>query len=419
MDVIKNAYEIAKERYAAVGIDTDAVIAKVAAIPLSIHCWQADDVGGFEVPEEGASADITVTGGYMGKATKPEELMADFKKAISLIPGKKKLNLHASYALTDGVKVGRDAIEPKHFAPWVDYAKKQNIGLDMNPTFFSHPKAASGLTLSDADEGIRAYWIEHAIRTRVIGAYMGKELGQPCVNNLWVQDGYKDTPADRLAPRARLKDSLDKIFAADVDKTYNRDAVECKLFGIGTEAYVVGSMEFYANYTMHNKDVMLTLDLGHFHPTESVADKLSSALLYNENVLFHLSRPMRWDSDHVLANRDDLNDVFSDMVRSGYFDRVFLSLDFFDASINRIAAWVIGARNAQRAMIRAMLEPVATIKACEAAGDFTSRLALTEEFKSYPWSAVFDYYCLSQDIPVGSAWLDEVKAYEKDVLAKR
>ncbi len=413
---INEAYKIARDRYAKWGVDTDKVIEQMKGIPLSVHCWQGDDVGGFE-KDDSASSDMTVTGNYPGKARNESELMADFSFAMKQAPGKKKLSLHASYAITGGEKVERCDLQPKHFAAWVEYAKANGFGLDMNPTFFSHRLAASGATLSNRDNDVRNYWITHAIACRRIGDYFGKELGMDCVTNLWIADGSKDNPADRFAPRSILKDSLDKIYSEKL--TNNKDAVESKLFGIGTESYVVGSHEFYLNYCMSNPDVMSTLDMGHFHPTEKVADKLSSILVYKKELLLHLSRPVRWDSDHVLAYDSDLLDVMHDIARCGYIGKINFSLDYFDASINRVAAWAIGARNAQKALLRALIEPTAIIKQAEIDGDLTTRLALTEEFKTYPHSAVWDYYCHTNEIPVGTAWLDEVKTYEKETLSKR
>lgn len=415
--LVQKNYEIAKEMYAKLGVDTDKVLEKVATIPISIHCWQGDDVNGFENSGE-LTGGIQATGNYPGKARNGDELRADIEKTFSLIPGKHKINLHAIYAEFDGEKVDRDQLEPKHFEKWVAWAKKLGIGLDFNGSFFSHPKSDSGFTLSSADEDIRKFWIEHGKRCRKIGEYFGKELGMPCVTNIWVPDGYKDITVDKLAPRARLKDSLDQILAEKIDPKYNLDAVESKVFGIGSESYVVGSHEFYMGYALQNK-ALLCLDSGHFHPTEMISGKFSSLFLYLDQLLLHVSRPIRWDSDHVVIFDDELQAIAQEINRGNFYDRTYIALDFFDASINRIAAWTIGTRNTIKALIFAMLEPVEMLKQAEASGDLTTRLALLEELKSYPYSAVWDYYCLQNNVPVKERWLNEVKAYEKDVLLKR
>jgi L-rhamnose isomerase len=414
---IEKMYEVAKERYAALGVDTDAARQKLAEIPISLPCWQGDDVGGFEDPERGLSGGIMATGNFPGKARTATELRSDLDKAYTLIPGTHRLNLHAIYLETDK-KVPRNEIEPKHFAGWVEWAKANNHGLDFNPTCFSHPLADDGFTLAHADAGIRRFWIEHCIACRHIGAHLGRELGTTAVTNIWIPDGYKDTPVDRLAPRARLQDSLDKILAEPVDRHYNRDAVESKLFGIGSESYVVGSYDFYLGYATANQ-VLLCLDAGHFHPTESIADKISSVLLYIPELLLHVSRGVRWDSDHVVTLSDEVQAIMQEVVRGDYLDRVHIGLDFFDASINRVAAWVIGARNALRALLLALLEPIGALRDLESAGDFTGRLALLEEVKGLPFAAVWDYYCLQQNVPVSLAFLAEVRAYEKQVLVRR
>ncbi|MBR3692682.1 MAG: L-rhamnose isomerase [Clostridia bacterium] len=417
MSNITKAYELARERYAALGIDTDKVIEKVLSTPLSMHCWQGDDVTGFENVGGALSGGIQVTGNYPGKARTPEELRADIDKAFSLIPGEKKVNIHAFYLEADE-KVDRDAIEPKHFDNWIDWANQGGFGLDFNPTCFSHPYSEDGYTLSSGNETIRKFWVEHCIRSRQIAEYIGKKTGKICVNNIWVPDGAKDNVADRFAPRARLAQSLDEIFAVDCDPAYEHSSLESKVFGIGSEAYVVGSHEFYMGYAMKNNK-MLTLDLGHYHPTESVADKISSILLFSDKVLFHVSRPMRWDSDHVVIMNDDLMNIANELVRNDFLDRTYLALDYFDGSINRVAAWVIGMRNTRKALLRALLEPSKAIRELEYAGDHTGVLALTEEAKAMPWAAVWDYLCEKCGMPVGSAWLDEVRAYEKSVLAAR
>jgi L-rhamnose isomerase len=414
---VTNAYELAKERYAEFGVDTDAALQKLATISISLHCWQGDDVGGFEDPDRGLSGGIMTTGNYPGKAKTAVQLRQDLDKAYSLIPGSHRLNLHAIYLETDK-KVPRNEIQPNHFAGWVDWAKAINHGLDFNPTCFSHPLADDGFTLAHADASIRQFWIEHCIASREIGAYFGKELGTPAVTNVWIPDGYKDTPVDRLGPRQRLQDSLDQVFAKPIDPAHNLDAVECKLFGIGSESYVVGSHEFYMGYAIENQ-TLLCLDAGHFHPTETIADKISSVLLYVPELLLHVSRGVRWDSDHVITLSDELQAIMQELVRGNFLDRVHIGLDFFDASINRVAAWTIGTRNALRALLMALLEPIDQLRALEAESDFTARLALLEELKGMPFGAVWDQYCQQQNVPIGFAFMDEIRAYEKQVLAHR
>jgi len=411
------SYSAAKTRYAEMGVNTEAAMTALAKIPISLHCWQGDDVGGFENTGEGLSGGIAVTGNYPGKARTPDELRADLDKALSLIPGKHRLNLHAFYGEFGGKKVDRDQIEPKHFKNWIDWAKSNKMGLDFNPTCFSHPKAADGFTLSHPKKAIRDFWIEHCIRSREIGAAMGKALGSTTVTNVWIPDGYKDTPVDRLAPRQRLADSLDKVFAKPLNPKQHLDAVECKLFGIGSESYVVGSHEFYMGYAIKNQKV-LCLDAGHFHPTEGIADKLSSVLMYVPEILLHVSRGVRWDSDHVVTLDDALQSIASELVRNKLLARTHIGLDFFDASINRIAAWTIGTRNTLKALLIALLEPPA-LREAEKSGDLTTRLALMEDAKSLPWGAVWDAYCESQNVPSGVKWLDAVKQYESAVLSKR
>lgn len=414
----EQAYAIAKERYAAVGVDTEKALATLAEIPISMHCWQGDDVTGFENPDTVLSGGILATGNYPGKARTPDELRADLEKAFSLIPGSHRLNLHALYLDTGGKNVERDKIEPRHFMSWVDWAKSQGIGMDFNPTCFSHPKAADGFTLSHRDEGIRNFWIDHCIASRQIAAYMGRELGSACVNNVWIPDGYKDTPVDRAGPRARLAESLDAVFAEDLPADQMLDAVECKLFGIGSESYVVGSHEFYMGYAI-SRQKLLCLDAGHFHPTEVISDKISSVLQFVPEILLHVSRGVRWDSDHVVTLTDELQAIAQEIVRNDYLKRVHIGLDFFDASINRIAAWVIGTRCALKALLIALLEPTGNMRDMESGGDYTGRLAMLEEMKTMPFGAVWDYHCLKQDAPAGQDWLADVRAYEKDVLAKR
>ena len=414
---IASAYNLAKERYATFGVDTDNALETLQSIAISLHCWQGDDVVGFENPERSLSGGIMATGNYPGKARTPDELRQDLDLGFSLIPGTHRLNLHAIYLDTNR-KVPRNEIEPKHFSSWVDWAKANNHGIDFNPTCFSHPLADDGFTLSHPDEGIRKFWIEHCIASREVGAYFGRELGTPTVTNVWIPDGYKDLPADRLAPRQRLQDSLDKVFEKPLNPAYNLDALECKLFGIGSECYVVGSHEFYLGYAIQNR-TLLCLDAGHFHPTESIADKISSVLLYIPEILLHVSRGVRWDSDHVVTFTDDLQAIMQEIVRGDFLNRVHIGLDFFDASINRIAAWTIGTRNALQALLFAMLEPTEQLMDLELAGDFTSRLALQEALKSMPFGAVWDFYCQLHGVPVGIDFLREIRAYEKRVLSLR
>jgi L-rhamnose isomerase len=415
----ESAYTLARGRYADLGVDTDRALATLRTIPISLHCWQGDDVGGFENTGSALGGGLAVTGNYPGKARTPDELRADLDKALSLIPGRHRLNLHASYGEFDGRKVDRDQVDVQHFRGWIDYAKSRGLGLDFNPTFFAHPNAADGFTLSHRDDSIRRFWVRHGQQCRRIGAAMGKALGSPCVTNVWIPDGYKDTPVDRKSPRQRLARALDEIFAQPLDPNHNLDALEGKLFGIGSESYVVGSHEFYLGYAIRNKK-LLCLDAGHYHPTESLADKISAVLSSLDRILLHVSRGVRWDSDHVVTLTDDLLAIAQELVRGGdCLSRTHLGLDFFDASINRVAAWVIGARCMLKALLIALLEPLQKLRAVEESGDLTARLALSEEAKTLPFGAVWDYYCLTQNVPVGPAWLDEVKAYERDVLSLR
>jgi L-rhamnose isomerase len=415
---ITKAYALAKEAYARLGVNTDKALAGISRLEISMPCWQGDDVGGFEASGGGAGGGTMATGNYPGKARTADELRADFEKAISLIPGKQRFSLHAIYAETGGAKIDRDELEPRYFARWIDWAKKNRIGVDFNPTFFSHPLAADNFTLSHKDEGIRKFWVRHGIVSRQIGAAFGKALGKPCVTNHWIPDGYKDTPVDRMAPRKRLKKSLDEMFAVKVSAKDNLDAIESKVFGIGVESYTVGSHDFYMGYAVANQK-LLTLDSGHFHPTESVADKISSLLLYVPELLLHVSRGVRWDSDHVVTLSDDLKSLGEEIVRSGALPRIHIGLDYFDASINRVAAWVIGARSMSKALLLAMLEPTDLLKQIEAAGDYTARLAMLEEVRTLPFGAVWDQFCLQQQVPTGAAWFSEVKNYERKVLAAR
>ena len=417
---IDRAYRIAQERYAEAGVDTDAAMKKLEAIPISLHCWQGDDVGGFETAGAQLSGGgIQATGNYPGKARTIGELRADIEKTLGMIPGKHRLSLHASYLDNGGKFIDRNEIEPRHFQSWIDWAKANGLGMDFNETYFSHPKAAGGFTLAHADKGIRDFWIEHGIACRKIGAEMGRQLGTPTVTNLWIPDGYKDTPVDRTGPRERLADSLDKIFAEPIDPKIHLDAVEAKLFGIGAESYTVGSFEFYMGYAV-SRQKLLTLDAGHYHPTEMISEKISSVLMFCPGLLLHVSRPVRWDSDHVVLLDDELQAIAKELVRSGKLDdKIHVGLDYFDASINRVAAWVVGTRNMIKALLIALLEPTDTLKDAELKMDFTQRLALFEEQKSLPWAAVWDTYCAEKGVPVGMAWFDEVRRYEKDVLSRR
>ncbi len=415
---IKEKYELAKEEYEKWGIDVDKVLEELNKVKISIHCWQGDDVTGFEVSQNELSGGIAATGNYPGKARNAEELRKDLEKALSLIPGKHKINLHAIYAETDGEAVERDELKPEHFKNWVEWAKKNGLGLDFNPTIFSHPKASDGLTLSHPSKEIRDFWIRHCIASRKIGEYFGKELGQTCLTNIWIPDGYKDIPSDRLGPRRRLKESLDEILKVEVDKKYNLDCVESKVFGLGAEAYTVGSNEFYLNYAAKN-NIMSLMDTGHYHPTEVVSDKLSAMLLFDEKVALHVSRPVRWDSDHVIVLDDELKELAKEIVRNDALDKVIIGLDFFDASINRIAAWTIGTRNMIKALLNAMLIPNDKLRELQDIGNFTERLALMEEFKTYPMGDIWNYYCEKNNVPVAENWLKEVKVYEEKVLSKR
>lgn len=415
-DVVKR-YEEAKAKYAELGVDTEAALAKLAKVKISMHCWQGDDVKGFLNPEGELTGGIMATGNYPGAAHTPDQLRADLEKAFSLIPGKHKLNLHALYLDTDE-NVDLNEIEPKHFEKWVDWAKEQGLGLDFNPSFFSHPMMKDGMTLSHPDKEVRDYWIEHGKRARRVAAYMGKETGQTCIENFWVPDGMKDNPIDRYTPRKRLMESLDEIFAEEISEEYLLDAVESKLFGIGAEAYTVGSHEFYMGYGL-TRNKLVCLDAGHFHPTEVISNKLSSLALFSKGIFLHVSRPVRWDSDHVVIMDDELQEIAKEIVRNDLLEKTNIGLDFFDATINRIAAWVIGTRNTQKAMLKAMLEPTADLKEMELNMDFTSRLAYTEELKDFPYSDVWNYFCYQNNVPVGLDWLTEVRAYEKEVLASR
>jgi L-rhamnose isomerase len=409
-DSTHNSYALAKEQYAALGVDTDKAIERIQEVAISVHCWQGDDVSGFERAGQELTGGIAVTGNYPGKASTPDELRADAEKAFSLIPGKHRFNLHASYLENNGQPLDRDEVEPAHFQGWIDWAQQQGLGLDFNPTFFSHPKSDDGFTLAHPDPAIRQFWIDHGIRSRRISAAIGEQIGSPSVNNIWIPDGMKDMTVDRKGPRERLVESLDKRFSLD--------AVECKLFGLGSESYVVGSHEFYLGYAI-SRQTMLCLDAGHFHPTEVISDKISSVLLWVDQLLLHVSRGIRWDSDHVVTLTDELQAIMQELVRGDTLGRVHLGLDFFDASINRVAAWIIGTRCTIKALLMAMLEPTDLVRECEHNSDFTGRLALLEEFKTLPFGAVWDYYCLQSNVPSGGTWLEDIRQYERTILSVR
>ena len=412
-------YEIAREAYAALGVDTEKALETLARIPISVHCWQGDDVGGFESASAGdPGGGLAVTGNYPGRARTPDELRADLEKAFSLVPGKHRLNLHAFYLETGGKKVDRDQIETSHFQTWIDWAKSLGLGMDFNPTCFAHSKAADGFTLAHRDKAIREFWIEHARRCRTIGADIGRALGSTCVVNVWIPDGYKDLPADRVAPRQRLIESLDTIFADKLPVSDEIDAVECKLFGIGSESYVAGSHEFYLGYAV-SRQKAVCLDAGHFHPTETLADKISSVLLFVPRLLLHVSRGVRWDSDHVVILDDPTRAVMEELVRGDFLGRTSIGLDYFDASINRVAAWIIGIRATQKALLCALLEPSKQLREAEANGNLTARLALLEEAKSLPWGAVWDEFCRRSNVPAGAAWLAEAEAYGQETTRLR
>ena len=413
---IEDAYAFARERFAEHEVETDRVLNDLDKIPISIQCWQGDDVLGFESPNGSLTGGIQTTGNYPGRARNVEELRADMELAFSLIPGAKRVNLHAIY-LEANSPVERDAIEPRHFQGWIDWARQKGLGLDFNPTCFSHPKSAQNLTLSHPDPAIRKFWIDHCIASRNISEHMGRELNSPAVMDIWIPDGYKDVPADRLTPRKRLLASLDAILAA-VNGKHHKVAVEGKLFGIGAESYTVGSNEFYMAYAATRK-TLLCLDAGHFHPTENVADKISTSLCYIDEILLHVSRPVRWDSDHVVLFDDPTIAIAQEIVRSNGLDKVYIGLDYFDASINRVAAWVIGTRNMRKALLFALLEPKNELTKAECRFDYTTRLVLMEEAKSLPWSAVWDYYCMTKNVPLGSGWLSAVRKYEAELQGKR
>lgn len=414
----KERYEEAKQMYAGLGVDTDKALETLKNIPISMHCWQGDDVTGFD-HEGPLTGGIQATGDYPGKARTPEELMADIDKVLSLVPGKHKLNLHANYAIFEnGEFVDRDKLEPKHFRKWVEFAKERGLGLDFNPTYFSHDKVKDGLTLSSPDEEIRRFWIDHGKACIRISQYFAEELGQPCTMNIWIPDGYKDIPADRLGPRARFKDSLDQILSINYDREKVLVCLESKVFGIGMESYTVGSSEFTMNYAAKN-GILSLMDNGHYHPTEVVSDKISSLLLFSDKIALHVTRPVRWDSDHVVLFDDETREIAKEIVRNDALDRVLLALDFFDASINRISAWTVGMRNMQKALLYALLSPNKQMKEMQDQNRFTELMMLQEEVKTYPFGAVWDYFCESQGVPVRETWFEEVKKYEEEVLSFR
>ena len=415
---IDAAYKLGCERYAELGVDVDAAVRKLCKIPISLHCWQGDDVRGFENTEGDLTGGIQATGNYLGRARNPHELRSDISFVLSMVGGSHRVNVHACYAeFEEGKSVDRDELQPEHMKNWIAWAKTNKLGMDFNPTLFSHPMF-TGFTLASRDKKIRDFWIKHTIATRRIAAAIGKALGSPCVNNVWIPDAYKDIPADRATPRKILNDALDVCFAENFDPRYMLDAVESKLFGIGAESYTVGSHEFYMGYAVKNQK-LLTLDAGHFHPTETISDKISACLLFVPEILLHVSRGVRWDSDHVVIMNDDLIAIAQELVRLDQFKRVHIGLDYFDASINRIAAWVIGMRSMQKALLYAMLEPIQLMTGAEKCADLTSRLAWIETAKVMPFGAVWDKFCADEDVPLDMDWLKEVKTYEANVLAKR
>lgn len=410
------AYAIARERYAELGVDTEAALSALEAFPISLQCWQGDDVQGFERAGAALGGGLAVTGNYPGRARSADELRADFEVALEVIPGRHRVNLHAIYGEFGGRPPERDEIEPPHFAAWIEWAAARGLGLDFNPTCFAHPKAADGFTLAHRDSGIRGYWVRHCRQARMIAAAFGRALRSPSVCNVWIPDGFKDTPADRDTPRQRLAEALDEVFAEPLPNAEMLDSVEPKLFGIGSESYVAGSHEFYLGYAV-TRQKWLCLDAGHFHPTESVADKISAVMPFVPGLLLHVSRGVRWDSDHVVTSTDELHAIAREAAR--HRDCVRIGMDYFDATINRVAAWVIGARNVQRAILASLLEPAERLAIAEDEGDFTARLALQEEAKAMPVSAVWDEYCARQDVPIGAVWLEEIRRYEREALLQR
>ena len=414
---MRSCYEQARERYRAVGVDTEAALLALSKVPISIHCWQGDDVNGFENRGEALSGGIQATGNYPGRARNADELMADFDMALSCIPGKHRINLHASYAVFDGEPVDRDQLKPEHFKPWIDFAKSRGLGIDFNPTFFSHPMIKDHLTLSSPDEATRAFWVRHGIVTRRVAAAIAEALGSPVLYNLWIPDGYKDVPADRMGPRRRLQQSLDEVFAEKLPGVI--DCVESKVFGIGLESYTVGSLEFCLGYAAGRPGMYVLLDNGHYHPTETVSDKIASLLLFFEKLPLHVTRPVRWDSDHVVLLEDELREIAKEIVRNGALDRVMIGLDFFDASINRIAAWIVGTRNMQKALLTALLSPWDRLRDYQDRAEFTDLMAVQEALKMFPVGAIWDEFLRCNGMPLDEAWLADVKRYETDVLASR
>ncbi|MGH1830534.1 L-rhamnose isomerase [Enterococcus gilvus] len=414
---VTERYEDAKARYAEIGVDTDTALKKLQDVKISMHCWQGDDVKGFLNPDGELTGGIMATGDYPGAAHTPDQLRQDIEKALSLIPGSHKINLHAIYLDTDEA-VDLNEIEPKHFEKWARWANEQGIGLDFNPTFFSHPMMKDGMTLAHPDQDVRDFWIEHGKRSRKIAEYLGKETGQTCINNFWMPDGMKDNPIDRYNPRKRMMESLDEIFAEDLNEDYTQESVESKLFGLGAEAYTVGSHEFYMGYGL-TRDKLICLDAGHFHPTEVISNKLTSLALFSKGIMLHVSRPVRWDSDHVVIMDDELQEIGKEIVRNDLLGKTNIGLDFFDATINRVAAWVIGTRNTQKALLKAMLEPIEDLKEMELDLNYTKRMAMTEELKDFPYADVWNYFCEQNDAPVGMSWYDEVMNYERDILSAR
>ncbi|MDD5184322.1 MAG: L-rhamnose isomerase [Paludibacter sp.] len=415
---INQAFEYAKARYADLGIDVEKAINQLDKISISLHCWQADDVKGFETIDGDLTGGIQATGNYPGSSSTIEELRADIEKVLTLLPGKHRLNLHAIYGDFDGKFVDRDQIEPKHFQSWIDWANKVGVKLDFNSTFFSHPKSESGFTLSNPDKGIQSFWMEHLRRCRKIAAEIGRQQGSPCIHNIWVPDGSKDRTVNRMAYRTNLKYALDTVLAEKIDSKYLVDCIESKLFGLGLESYTVGSHEFYLGYGAKN-NMVVTLDAGHFHPTEVISDKISSLLLFVPEIMLHVSRPVRWDSDHVVILDDELQHLTQEIVRANALDRVHIGLDYFDASINRIGAYVVGVRATQKALLQALLEPIAKLREYEANGQNFERMALLEEAKSLPWAAVYDYYCAKNGVTAGVDYISDIQQYEKEVTIKR
>jgi len=418
MNTTEQFYQWARERYASLGVDTDAAIVKLDSVSLSLHCWQADDVGGFENTGGALGGGLAATGNYPGKARSIDELRKDMEVVYSLIPGRHRFSIHAMYGDFTGRPADRDDILPAHFQSWIDWAKEKGLAIDFNSTFFSHPKAAGGYTLSHKDTGIRGFWIEHAKRCREIGNHIGRELGKTSIHNIWIPDGSKDITTERFSRRRLLEESLDEILKTSYPEKHLRDSVESKLFGIGSEAFVVGSHEFYLGYAITRR-IMLTLDIGHFHPTESVADKVSSLFHFVDSILFHITRGLRWDSDHVVALNDPVREIMQEIVWADKLDKVCLGLDYFDASINRIGAYVTGARATQKALLLALLDPLGKIREYERNGQYFQRLALLEEAKSLPFGAVWDYYCLKKNVPVAENYIAEIVDYEKKVTSLR